>query len=275
MRRAPLVLAVVLAGGCSLSNVPDLSSGRGAVDSGAEASATSDAGPGIVADGGGAGYRAAVTGAGPIAYYRFEEASGTVAHDERGAFDATYGTGVTLGGDGFVDGSRAARIGTTGPGITGPLAGLDFAARAPFSFEAWVSPHAFPNGHGMVFFKGDGSGPGFQEIGAYVTAPDKLVFERYVDGQEVTVSASLPVDRFTHVVCTYDGSTLRLFRDGALVGSLADGRSQPAKGPPITFGFDPAGAGQSFFDGSLDELAIYDRALSEGEVARHAATRAP
>lgn len=279
MRRALLVSSLIVGVGCSLTAVPDLSSGRGAADGGASP-VVDGSDPGVEAAPGAdasAGYRAAVLAAGPIAYYRFEEASGAAAHDERGGPDAVLGAGVTLGAAGFTDGSRAARLTPGAPAITGPSA-IDFVGRQAFTFEAWIFTRSFPTGggHGMIFFKGDGVSGAFQESGAYVQAPNQLVFERYVDGVENTVVTTIPADRFVHIALTYDGTTLRAFVDGVLGGERKDERDQPAKPPPIAFGFDPAGGtGTSFFDGTVDEIALYDRALGEPEIAAHARVHAP
>lgn len=69
--------------------------------------------------------------------------------------------------------------------------------------------------------------------------------------------------RWHYVVGTCDETTARLYIDGALRGVL-DVRRAPPNGVPFTVG--KIAAGEAFFHGSLDEVRLYDRALSEAEV---------
>jgi Ca2+-binding RTX toxin-like protein len=72
----------------------------------------------------------------------------------------------------------------------------------------------------------------------------------------------IPVGVWTHVVASYDGDTARIYQDGLLVGSFGGQR-------PLTY--DPAGGllrlGGSFFKGYVDEVMLFDRALTPAEVA--------
>jgi hypothetical protein len=91
----------------------------------------------------------------------------------------------------------------------------------------------------------------------------------------VRESEPLPLQRWHFVAFTLDGQTLRLFRNGAEVASapcvglaasgptiLGIGVKLDAEGRP-TFG-DNAG----FWDGRIDELAVFHRALSPEDIRR-------
>src|SRR6185503_8777010 len=74
-----------------------------------------------------------------------------------------------------------------------------------------------------------------------------------------------------HVALTYDASvnTARLYTNGVIVISKQFGPAfQPNTKGDLYFGFHPAGplAGLDYH-GGLDEFAVYDRALSDGEIA--------
>src|SRR5262249_32425302 len=77
-----------------------------------------------------------------------------------------------------------------------------------------------------------------------------------------------------HVAGTYDGHFLRLYRDGVLLGTSADlARSLPAGQPLWLIGrhnFFTSGANH-LWNGMLDEVMIYNRALSDSEIAARAA----
>ncbi len=70
-----------------------------------------------------------------------------------------------------------------------------------------------------------------------------------------------------HVAATYDGARMRIYKDGVEVastsktGSVADG-----PGVSVAAGNQPAGAGSRAYDGLIDDLGIYNRALTQIEL---------
>jgi hypothetical protein len=69
---------------------------------------------------------------------------------------------------------------------------------------------------------------------------------------------------WTHVAYTYDGTTVRGYLDGVERLVQADASSLQRRGNSLRLGVD--GAYQQFFKGSLDDLRIYNRALTPAEV---------
>lgn len=77
---------------------------------------------------------------------------------------------------------------------------------------------------------------------------------------------ALVLNHWNHVVGTYDGDTLRLYIDGHPVSSrTAPGSIVPSHNP-LQIGHDPASVPTPFFNGLIDEVSIYNRALSEREI---------
>ena len=69
-----------------------------------------------------------------------------------------------------------------------------------------------------------------------------------------------------HLAASWDGTTRRLYIDGALVGSRGGAFGDSAI--EIAFGADlDANAPDIFYVGTLDDLRFYGRALSDGELA--------
>ncbi|HYG73398.1 MAG TPA: LamG-like jellyroll fold domain-containing protein [Planctomycetota bacterium] len=77
---------------------------------------------------------------------------------------------------------------------------------------------------------------------------------------------ALAANRWYHVAATYDGSTIRLFIDGVLNASVAKSGAMSDCGRGVRIG---AGTGTEsmFFKGSLDDLRIYNQALSAAEIS--------
>jgi hypothetical protein len=77
--------------------------------------------------------------------------------------------------------------------------------------------------------------------------------------------------RWHYVVYTYDGTTGRLYVDGALEGSVARERIEGAAEASV--GYDASL--NTYFRGSVDDVALYDYALSDVQVKEHFAARQP
>jgi uncharacterized repeat protein (TIGR01451 family) len=71
------------------------------------------------------------------------------------------------------------------------------------------------------------------------------------------------VGQFHHFAMTRNGSTYTFYADGAPIGSMLDSRPIPNAAAPLTIG---QSEGIGFFHGLLDEVQIYNRALSEDEI---------
>jgi Concanavalin A-like lectin/glucanases superfamily len=85
---------------------------------------------------------------------------------------------------------------------------------------------------------------------------------------------ALPKNTWKNVVTTYDGARLRVFIDGKAAGSLAVSGSTCVSGQPLAIGAKnkpSQGLLEAFFDGRLDDVRIYNRALSTTEVSQLAA----
>ncbi|MHA2329511.1 MAG: LamG-like jellyroll fold domain-containing protein, partial [Candidatus Hodarchaeales archaeon] len=83
-------------------------------------------------------------------------------------------------------------------------------------------------------------------------------------------SSAVPADQWTHVVGTYDNNQnlVRLYINGTLVSSAnADGDISSSSGGNLLLGYQGWQASDNYtLDGSMDEVRIYNRALSPAEI---------
>lgn len=81
-------------------------------------------------------------------------------------------------------------------------------------------------------------------------------------------TVALPLNVWTHVGATYDGSTAKLYRDGVLVGQTAITHAFTSSGHPLVFGavINSTGIPGDFLDGEISEVAIWSRALDAQEI---------
>jgi hypothetical protein len=90
----------------------------------------------------------------------------------------------------------------------------------------------------------------------------------------VTHSAGLTPGTWTHIATTYDGATQRLYVNGTLVATRAQTGNIAVSGGALRIGGNNAWAGE-FFQGLIDDVRVYRRALSAEEIATDMSTPLP
>ncbi|WP_354576115.1 LamG-like jellyroll fold domain-containing protein [Frigoribacterium sp. UYMn621] len=219
-------------------------------------------------------YGAKVFSQSPDVYWRLDDTSGTTAKDASFAAqsDGTYGSGVTL--------AQGAGI-QTGTGVTvdGTQAGListkvAAGASAQVSEEAWVKTGTTSGGK-IVGFEDSATGTGNNyDKQIYMTNDGRLIYGVYVGGvRYAETSASYNDNLWHHVVGTLGLDGLKLYVDGALVGSDSITASQSFDGYWRAGGGNlngwPDQPSSFFLNGSLDEVAVYPIQLSASDVLNH------
>jgi hypothetical protein len=229
-----------------------------------------------VADGSATTYRDLVLEDRPRLYLRLGEPAGVGAavNEVAGGSAASYGAVSSAAGAIANDPNTAAAFGN---GSLVTIASLpDFSGQQQFTIEAWVKPSSVltnPNDYahllssvrfdtiakrqGYALFIGN-SGYGFG-------------IERFVDETNVKaiVQAAPPLTRFSHVVGTYDGTMLTLYIDGYPGPSSTDTRLLKGASPPLAGFLGGVSSANRDFTGVLDEVALYDRALTPERVLAH------
>jgi hypothetical protein len=79
----------------------------------------------------------------------------------------------------------------------------------------------------------------------------------------------LPANTWVHVAGTYDGTALRIYVNGALNATLAVTGATCANTEPLGVGAKnrtATGVVEAYFDGRIDDLRVYNRALSAAEI---------
>ena len=80
------------------------------------------------------------------------------------------------------------------------------------------------------------------------------------------ISKSVPLNTWSHIACTHDGSMMRVYLNGELVGSYAHDGLYTADSGTSIIGQYPDMQSQYQFNGSLDELRIWNVAKTQDEI---------
>lgn len=224
-------------------------------------------GAGLAVDGG-SNYAAEVLADSPDLYWRFLETSGTNADDSSpNNHDGTYSGGVTLNQAGPV--SKAVKMAAASSQY---VATSDTFASTIVSLECWVKIADAPTTANMaVLDRPNAPGGSTRDKSVYIAqTTGKAGFYIY-DGNIKTVesASAIPFGAWVHLVGVTNGSTIKIYVNGAEAGSAAAGTSFG--------GTSVLCAGQTFayefFDDYLAEVAMYPSALSAGRIAAHYAAR--
>jgi chitodextrinase len=138
------------------------------------------------------------------------------------------------------------------------------SANTTISF--WVKPVSFP-ASGEVFILSNG---GWQERWK-ISMPNhgKPVFTTHSGGSccsDLDSGTPLTLGSWTHVVMTHDGAKDIIYFNGVQVNEKNATGALDVTTKPLGIGFDPID-NNYFFNGSLDEVQVYNVALSAAEIA--------
>ena len=173
--------------------------------------------------------------------------------------DGPYGGALDLANPASAQPNPSAAINTIKNAIT--IAAFAFALpQPPGQFRALLSRNL--NGSSWAF--------GLSDTGTLLFGVD--------GGHTAQSDATPPSGTWVHVAATYDGQTARIYLRGALVfesdiGAASLATAGGGSGYPPLIGATAATNQpfMSFFGGQIDELALYNRALTADEIAALAA----
>ena len=231
------------------------------------------------------GYHNAVSAAGPILWYQFNETTGnavnhgTLGPSHNAAYSVTVARGVpTSAGD-------AGAAFDSSADYLESLSASTLTGNPTFSVEAILRLDQPGSASLWGPFLHWGVGGTGREVYFSVSnaSNDRLYAGFYNAGQRT--AAPVPTNRWLHVVWVRQGGTdtaagTALFVNGSAVAIEQDAALTPGFLPAAsinvaatTFRINRATdfIGQRFFTGALDELALYNRALSPAEILELAA----
>ena len=213
-------------------------------------------------------YDGQVSAGSPLGWWQLDDASGSsTAADSSGNSHAGTATSVTFGNTSqAVSGNNSASFnGTTSNILTSYNPAL-----SKVSVECWINLNGLSQGAFPRFFANSNTATdakGFQML--LIGSTPSVTFGNGTTFTTVSTTSNVPASGWTHLVATWDGTTILMYFNGVkqgtgtLSGSMAAGAATG-----IGIGYDPAGA-FGFFNGLIAECAIYGTVLSATTIAAH------
>jgi hypothetical protein len=199
-----------------------------------------------------------------VGWWTFDEGSGNIAADSSGnGNDGTLNGPVEWTADGKIGGAMK---------FTGPYnyiqiqdsPSLDMTRE--ITIAAWINPSW--TGNNRILQKSSGGGDNqyrlLKEWG------DNMVFHLPGLSPDRLEFPGLPtLGEWTHLAATYDGSSMKVYYDGVVVGEQDSSGQLGTSDGTLCLGtkHETAPAGDEF-NGMLDDVRIYNRALTQSEIKR-------
>ncbi len=211
-------------------------------------------------------------------YWVFNEGAGAVLNDiSPFRNSAQFQTGISAGGSttsgwkgspnggGFLfDGSDDAFLSSTTTGIN--------SGKVPRSTSVWVNQSTRVNGtnSGIVSINaGAGAGGVTWTILLATVANKTYLFTDSVAVNVIITGAEIPsLNVWHHIVFSYDGTNYSYYLDGRLTKTGALDSTLQSGIRNVWIGRRNETAGAAFYTGYIDELRIYNRALTQTDVTQ-------
>lgn len=198
----------------------------------------------------------------PVGWWKFDETSGNTAADASG----NGNNGTLVNGPVWIKGQVGNALSFDGvnDAVTLPLS-TSLNVTNQLSISAWVNTRNSAAFQRIIEHGAISTHPYYEYV--FVVRDGKFALG-LSDGSvlETTSNGSIPNNTWTHIVGTWDGTSIRYYINGnpdglpiAKTGPIAQQNNK------TTLGYRFTTAGEQYFNGSLDDVRIYNRTLSAAE----------
>jgi PKD repeat protein len=199
-----------------------------------------------------------------VASYAFDEGTGNTIVDASG-----NGNNGTLTGGVWTNAGRFGKALSFGAGSIVTIAdSASLDVTTAVTLEAWVNPSTASTSWRNVLIKTAGdpgsANPCYVLQGTTGGSGFPSAYISPASGNVVGASA-LPVNTWSHIAATYDGAQIKFYVNGTQVASRAQTGAITTSGDALTIGGNAFSG--SNWDGLIDEVRIYNRALTQSEIS--------
>jgi hypothetical protein len=206
-----------------------------------------------------------------VAWYSFDEGSGAVAHD------SAHGYNGTINGATWAAGKVGGAL--SFDGVNDYISVLDnpslrFTQNSSFTLCSWINPISTA-GQGVLIgkFQTDSKSNLFTYNMDWWLESQGIGFQTARSGYSyvnlATPGGVAPIGSWSHIACVYDNRNMKIYVNGELEASGYFPYETGTNTADNDMGIGAAliGSGvERYFKGSLDDIRIYNRALTDGEI---------
>ncbi len=210
---------------------------------------------------------------GLIGHYKLDETSGTVAADSSGlSNDGTYTGSPMLGVEGAYPGDVETAADFDGTNDHVNLGNLDVSGSG-LTIAAWINADNYSGSASRILAKANGAGlsNNYWSLTTYSSGGNNylgILLKTDSGGTRFLPSGNSPLKagKWHHVAAVYNGSTLKLYKNGVEIYSTSvSGNVTSGPTVPVWIGGSPSN--EKYFDGRIDDARVYNRSLSAEKIA--------
>ena len=199
-----------------------------------------------------------------VAAYGFNETSGILGADISGNGHTGFLNGPTW----TTAGKYGGALSFSGQSLLIVNDSQDLRLANGMTLEAWVRPSTSAGSQAVLLKER----PGDVSYALYSAVSGGAGQAQVTDAvltRKTSTTGTLPLNTWTYLAVTYDGTSLRAYINGTLSSTVAAGAIFSTNNPLFIGGSAYRG---DFFSGLIDEVRIYNRALAPDEIATDMAT---
>ena len=195
---------------------------------------------------------------GLVDYWSFDNAA-TFAQPTTGSATITANGNAAYSASGKFGGALA--LDGTGDYLSGTVSSLPIG-NSNYTISAWIKTNGNAGGYGIA---GWGSFGGSWGTNALRTCGTTCLVNYWWDHDIASASMPNPNGTWVQVAATWDGTTRSIWANGTLLASDTPGMNHTVANTNFRIGLTATG---EYFNGLIDDLAIYNRALSSTELLK-------
>jgi len=205
---------------------------------------------------------------GLVSLWHFNGSNASTLVDAKGSNDGTSNGGLACG----VKGRFGKGCEFNGDSSYINISNLNFSKNKG-TLSAWIKVDSYPESTSMILWGGEANGDGFGgAMELHIDLVSNGQVDMFVEGGAtddcLPRGGSVNIGEWNHIVGTYDlsGVSCEIFVNGVSVASdTGDTHDTSLWNSEVLVGA-PGSINQRFFNGTIDEVAIYNRSLSAEEI---------
>lgn len=218
---------------------------------------------------------------GLVGYWKLDETSGansildSSGYNHSGALlgDPSFNTS-TKAPTSFQNGASFSIDGTGDYATVTDASALDLTSQGAIS--VWIRPTATQTDFAGIIAKSPQTDDIASDANYYIMINTNSDLRAGITNHNITTSTDYVQNVWQHLALTWNGSLVSFYKDGVLIGSTTQSSDAVPNNEVLEIGQRRATTGGNIeFQGQIDDVRIYDRTISPGEVAALAAGSQP